>query len=166
MGHNYGIYFTFPFVYNLRIYIPTFICGCDVVVILFSDVFCLQRVLGPLGATLGSFTLKGAQHWFRSLISSCRFPWAPWREPAATLKGSDAHRCMRAKHVRSGLKFSSPVVCHNALRWATRSENSGGLVQTHRTTSCDEMGDTRRSMLRDGGCDWCVVDTMTRRIDA
>ena len=36
------------------------------VVILFSDIFCLQRVLGPLGATLGPFTLKGAQHWFRS----------------------------------------------------------------------------------------------------
>ena len=62
VGHDYGIYFTFPSVYNLSIYIPSFICGCDVMVILFFGIFCLQRVLRPLGATLGPFTLMGAQH--------------------------------------------------------------------------------------------------------
>ena len=61
MGHNYGIYFTFPSVYNLWIYIPSFICGSDVIVIPFFGIFCLQRVLGPLGATLRPFTQKGAQ---------------------------------------------------------------------------------------------------------
>ena len=40
-------------------YIPTFICGCDVIVILFFDIFCLQRVLGPLGANLGTFHTEG-----------------------------------------------------------------------------------------------------------
>ena len=135
-------------------------------VILFFGISCLQRVLGPFGATLGPFTLKGTQHWFRSWISSYRFPWAPWREPVAPLKGSDAHRYMRAKRVRSGLEFSSPVVCCNVLRCATRSQDPGGLVQMHRTISYDEMGGARRSMLHDGGCDWCVVDAMTGRIDA
>ena len=48
--------------YNLWIYILTSICGCDVIVILFFGILHLQRVLGPLGATLGPFTLKGAQH--------------------------------------------------------------------------------------------------------
>ena len=70
VGHNYGIYFTFPSVYNLSVYIPTFICDCDVIVILFSGIFCLQRVLGPLGATPGSFTLKGTQH--QSTIAAAR----------------------------------------------------------------------------------------------
>ena len=151
---------------NLSIYIPSFICGCDVIVILFFGIFCLQRVLGPLGATLGPFTLKGAQHWFRSLISSCIFPCTPWREPAATLKGSDAHRCVRAKRAHSILEFSSPVVCCSVLQCATHSKDPRGLVQVHRTTSCNEMGDAWHSMLRDGGCDWCVVDVMTGRINA
>ena len=30
--------------YSLYIYIPTFICGCDVVVILFPDVFCTKII--------------------------------------------------------------------------------------------------------------------------
>ena len=75
------------------------------------------------------------------------------------------HRCVRAKRTHSRLEFSSPVVCCSVLRCAMLSEDPGGLVQTHCTTSCNEMGDARRSMLRDGGCDWCVVDTMAGRID-
>ena len=62
VGHNWGIYFTFPFMSNLWISIPTFICSCDVIVLPSFGIFCLQRILGPLGATLGPYTLKGAQH--------------------------------------------------------------------------------------------------------
>ena len=62
VGHNRGIYFAFPFVYNMWIYIPTFIYGCDMIVIRSFGIFCLQQVLQPLSATLGPFTLKGAQH--------------------------------------------------------------------------------------------------------
>ena len=62
VGHNLGIHFTFHLCTICEFFIPTLICGCDVIVILSFGIFCLQRVLGPLGATLGPSTLKGAQH--------------------------------------------------------------------------------------------------------
>ena len=67
MGHNWGIYFTFPSVFNLWFSIPTFIYGCDVIIILSFGIFYLHRVLGPLGATLGSYMLKGAQQYPHNL---------------------------------------------------------------------------------------------------
>ena len=59
MGHNYGIYFTFPSVYNVWIYIPTFNCGCDVIVILFFWYFLSPTGPGAFGCHLGTFHAEG-----------------------------------------------------------------------------------------------------------
>ena len=59
MGHDYGIYFTFPSVYNLSIYIPSFICSCDVIVILFFGYFLSPTGPGAFGRRPRTFHADG-----------------------------------------------------------------------------------------------------------
>ena len=59
MGHNYGIYFTFPSLYNLWIYIPTFICGCDLILILFFTYFLSPTGPGAFGRYPRTFHAEG-----------------------------------------------------------------------------------------------------------